>query len=101
MGLRLSGPLPDETTILNGWKRAGGALMEEINRHLASQGLRLREGTIVDRIIEAPVDEEWRWRARPTDASGRREMSGLRYTSGWTGDGSGACMSTTSANVQT
>ena len=29
--------------------------MEEINRHLASQGLRLREGTIVDAsIIEAP-----------------------------------------------
>ena len=42
VGLRLSGPLPDETTILN-------------FRHLESQGLRLREGTIVDAsIIEAP-----------------------------------------------
>ena len=50
VGLRLSGPLPDETTILN-----FRHLLEEINRHLATQGLRLREGTIVDAsIIEAP-----------------------------------------------
>ena len=42
VGLRLSGPLPDETTILN-------------FRHLESQGLRLRAGTIVDAsLIEAP-----------------------------------------------
>ena len=60
VGLRLSGPLPDETTILNfrhllEERRLGQGLMEEINRHLASQGLRLREGTIVDAsIIEAP-----------------------------------------------
>ncbi len=50
VGLKLSGPLPDETTILN-----FRHLLEEINRHLASQGLRLREGAIVDAsIIEAP-----------------------------------------------
>ena len=60
VGLRLSGPLPDETTILNfrhllEERQLGEGLMEEINRHLASQGLRLREGTIVDAsIIEAP-----------------------------------------------
>ena len=60
VGLRLSGPLPDETTILNfrhllEERRLGEGLMEEINRHLASQGLRLRERTIVDAsIIEAP-----------------------------------------------
>ena len=60
VGLRLSGPLPDETTILNfrhllEERRLGQGLMEEINRHLAIQGLRLREGTIVDAsIIEAP-----------------------------------------------
>ena len=60
VGLRLSGPLPDETTILNfrhllEERRLGQGLMKEINRHLASQGLRLREGTIVDAsIIEAP-----------------------------------------------
>ena len=60
VGLRLSGPLPDETTILNFRHlleegRLGQGLTEEINRHLATQGLRLREGTIVDAsIIEAP-----------------------------------------------
>ena len=60
VGLRLSGPLPDETTILNfrhllEERQLGEGLMKEINRHLASQGLRLREGTIVDAsIIEAP-----------------------------------------------
>ena len=59
VGLRLSGPLPDETTILNfrhllEERRLGEGLMKEINRHLATQGLRLREGTIVDAsIIEA------------------------------------------------
>ena len=54
------GPLPDETTILNfrhllEEHELGQGLFEEINRHLESQGLRLREGTIVDAsIIEAP-----------------------------------------------
>ncbi len=58
VGLRLSGPLPDEATILNfrhllEERRLGEGLMEEINRHLATQGL--REGTIVgSSIIEAP-----------------------------------------------
>ena len=60
VGLRLSGPLPDETTILNfrhllEEHELGQGLFEEITRHLESQGLRLREGTIVDAsIIEAP-----------------------------------------------
>ena len=60
VGLRMSDPLPDETTILNfrhllEERRLGQGLMEKINRHLASQGLRLRENTIVDAsIIEAP-----------------------------------------------
>ena len=55
-----AGPLPDETTILNfrhllEEHEMGEGLFEEINGHLASQGLRLREGTIVDAsIIEAP-----------------------------------------------
>ena len=61
VGLKLSGPLPDETTILNfrhllEEHELGQSLFEEINRHLESQGLRLREGTIVDAsIIEAPA----------------------------------------------
>ena len=59
-GLRLSGPLPDETTILNfrhllERHGLGSALFEEINAHLASKGHRLKTGTIVDAsIIDAP-----------------------------------------------
>ena len=60
VGLSLSEALPDETTILNfrhllERHQLGKGLLEEINAHLESQGLRLREGTIVDAsIIEAP-----------------------------------------------
>ena len=60
VGLNLSEALPDETTILNfrhllEKHKLGQGLLEEINAHLESQGLRLREGTIVDAsIIEAP-----------------------------------------------
>ena len=62
VGVRLSGPLPDETTILNfrhllDRHDLGEGLFEEINGHLASRGLRLQEGTIVDAsisIVEAP-----------------------------------------------
>ena len=60
VGLKLSGPLPDETTILNfrhllEKHKLGQGLLAEINAHLESQGLKLREGTIVDAtIIEAP-----------------------------------------------
>ena len=60
VGLRLSGPLPDETTILNfrhllGKHKLGQGLLDEINAHLESQGLRLREGTIVDATIIEPL----------------------------------------------
>ncbi len=60
VGLRLSGPLPDETTILEfrhllERHGLGEVLLGGINEHLASRGLRLREGTIVDAsLIEAP-----------------------------------------------
>ena len=60
VGLRLSGALPDETTILNfrhllEKHGLGEALFEEINTHLASLGHRLKTGTIVDAsIITAP-----------------------------------------------
>ena len=60
VGLSLSEALPDETTILNfrhllERHELGKALFDEINAHLESQGLRLRERTIVDAsIIEAP-----------------------------------------------
>ena len=56
VGLRLSGPLPDETTILNfrhllEKHAVGEALFEEINAHLASLGHRLKTGMIVDASI--------------------------------------------------
>ena len=60
VGLKLSEALPGETTILNfrhlvEKHSLGLGLFQEINAHLESQGLRLREGTIVDAtIIEAP-----------------------------------------------
>ena len=60
VGLNLTEALPDETTILNfrhllERHQLGKGLLEEINAHLESQGLRLREGTMVDAsIIEAP-----------------------------------------------
>ena len=60
VGLKLSGPLPDETTILNfrhllEQQNLGSGLLEEITAHLESQGLKLREGTIVDAtVIAAP-----------------------------------------------
>ena len=61
VGLKLTGPLPDESTILHfrhllERHGLGEGLLEEINAHLESQGLKLREGTIVDAtIIAAPL----------------------------------------------
>ena len=59
VGLKLSEALPDETTILNFrhllGHELGKGLLDEINIHLESRGLRIKEGTIVDAsIIEAP-----------------------------------------------
>ena len=59
-GLRLTGPLPDETTILNfrhllEAHNLGKELFEEINAHLAAGGHELKTGTIVDAsIVAAP-----------------------------------------------
>ena len=69
-GLRLTGPLPDETTILHfrhllERHGLGEALFAEINAHLASLGRRLKTGTVVDAsIIEAPSSTKNRERAR-------------------------------------
>ena len=60
-GLRLSGPLPDETTILKfrhllERHGLGGGLFEAINAHLADEGHSLRRGTVVDAsIVDAPT----------------------------------------------
>ena len=62
VGLKLSGALPDETTILHfrhllEKHSLGQGLLQEINAHRESQGLRLREGTIVDASIVAEIIE--------------------------------------------
>ena len=107
VGLRLSGPLPDETTILNfrhllEERQLGEGLLEEINRHLASQGLRLREGTIVDAsIIEAPSSTKNG--AGERDPQMRQTKKGNEWRFGMkvhiSETGMVHSMSTTSANV--
>ena len=81
--MKLSGPLPDEPTILNfrhllEEHELGQSLFEEINSYLASQGLRLREGTIVDAsIIEAPSSTKNR--ARERDPEMRQTKKGNEW----------------------
>jgi IS5 family transposase len=58
VGLKLTGLLPDETTILHfrhllERHGLGESLLAEINGHLESQGLKLREGAMVDATIVA------------------------------------------------
>jgi IS5 family transposase len=70
VGLRLSGPIPDETTILNfrhllEKHELGTKLFEAINQHLADHDLMLREGTIVDAsIVAAPTSTKNKKKAR-------------------------------------
>ena len=87
VGLAARDPRPDETTILNfrhllEQHALGAVLLAEITRHLATRGVRLREGTIVDAtIIEAPASTKNDAQQRdPRDASG-----GRRGTSGTSG----------------
>lgn len=60
-GLRITGPLPDETTILKfrhllEKHDLGKAIFKEVNHHLERAGLMLKEGSIVDAtIISAPT----------------------------------------------
>ena len=69
-GLRLSDRLPDEATILNfrhllERHNLGEKLFNEINKYLQSQGLILREGSIVDAsIISAPTSTKNKARQR-------------------------------------
>lgn len=68
--LRLSDRIPDETTILNfrhllESHGLGRKLLSEINKHLASKGCSLREGTIVDAtLISAPTSTKNREKQR-------------------------------------
>ncbi len=109
-GLRLSEALPDETTILNfrhllESHELGQGLFEEINRHLEAQGLRLREGTIVDAsIIEAPSSTKNRGGARDPEMhqakKGNERHFGMKLHIGVDADtGLAHSMTTTAANV--
>ena len=110
VGLGLSGPLPDETTILNfrhllEKNNLGQGLQEEIIGHLESQGLRLQEGTIVDAtIIEAPSSTKNRARERYPEMHQTREGNqwhfGMKAHIGvGTGTGIVHSMSAAAANV--
>ena len=82
-GLRLSEPIPDESTILHfrhllERHQLGQGLFEEIKGHLEEQGVRLREGTIVDAtIIEAPSSIKKRTGQR--DPEMRQVKKGNQY----------------------
>ena len=110
VGLSLSEALPDESTILHfrhllEKHTLGQGLLEEINAHLDSQGLRLREGTIVDAsIIEAPSSIKNRTGER--DPEMRQTKKGNQWHFGMkahivvdTDTGIVHSMSTTGANV--
>ena len=109
-GLRLSEPIPDESTILHfrhllEGHHLGQGLFEEIKSHLEEQGVRLREGTIVDAtIIEAPSSTKNRTGQR--DPQMRQVKKGNQYHFGMklyigvdSETGLVHSLSTTSANV--
>ena len=82
-GLRLTEALPDESTILHfrhllERHQLGQGLFAEIKDHLEEQGVRLREGTIVDAtIIEAPSSTKNRTGER--DPEMRQVKKGNQY----------------------
>ena len=98
-GLRLSGPLPDETTILKFRHLLedhglGEALFAEINAQLQARGHRLKRGTIVDAsIVDAPSSTKNKAGARgPGDAPGEEGQPVVFWDEGahWGGFGIGA-----------
>lgn len=82
-GLRISGPIPDESTILKfrhllEEHNLGNVLFSVINKSLTREGLSLKEGTIVDAtIISAPTSTK--------NKSGKRdpEMSQTKKGNEW------------------
>ena len=109
-GLRLSEPIPDESTILHfrhllERHQLGQGLFEEIKSHLAEQGVRLREGTIVDAtIIEAPSSTKNRTGERDPEMhqvkKGNQYHFGMKLHIGVDAEtGIVHSLSTTSANV--
>ena len=114
VGLRLSGPLPYETTILNfrhllEKQKLGQGLLDEINAHLESRGLKLRERTIVDAtiiqaLIQAPASTKSRAGERDTEMhqtkKGNQWHFGMKAHIGEDADtGIVHSMSTTAANA--
>ncbi len=109
-GLRLSEPLPDESTILHfrhllEKHQLGQGLFEEIKGQLEAQGVRLREGTIVDAtIIEAPSSTKNRTGQRDPEMrqvkKGNQWYFGMKLHIGVDADtGLVHSFTTTSANV--
>ena len=109
-GLRLSEPIPDESTILHfrhllERHELGHGLFEEIKSHLQEQGVRLREGTIVDAtIIEAPSSTKNRSGQRDPEMrqvkKGNQYHFGMKLHIGVAAEtGLVHSLSTTSANV--
>ena len=110
VGLKLTEPLPDETTILHfrhllEKHQLGQGVFEEIKAHLESKGLRLREGTIVDAgIIEAPSSTKNRAGARDPEMhqvkKGNEWLFGMKLHIGVDSQtGVVHSVSTTAANV--
>ena len=84
VGLRLSEALPDESTILHfrhllEMHHLGQALFAEINGHLAAQGLKLREGTIMDATIIAAQSSTG---SRSQSSTGSRSQSSTKNRAG-------------------
>ena len=83
VGLGLTGPLPDESTILHfrhllERHNLGQGLFTEVKEYLAEQGVWLKEGTIVDAtIIEAPSSAKNRSGQR--DPEMRQVKNGNQY----------------------
>ena len=110
VGLSLAEALPDETTILNfrhllERHGLGRGLLDEINAQLELQGLRLREGSIVDAsIIEAPSSTKNRTGERDPEMhqtkKGNQWHFGMKVHIGVDSEtGLVHSMSTTAANV--
>lgn len=83
VGLSLSQPIPDETTILNFRRllekhQLGALILKEVNRHLEARGLLLKEGTIMDAsIISAPSSTKNKTGAR--DPEMHQTKKGKQY----------------------
>ena len=109
-GLSLSEPIPDESTILHfrhllELHELGTDLFKTINAHLASQGLGMRGGTIVDAtIFEAPTSLKNHRRERDPEMhqtkKGQQWHFGMKLHIGVDSDtGLAHSMHTTPANV--